>query len=50
MFLNTKTEIDTSLNNKLHVGNPEMTGVLKSNEFGCKHRKIIYLIRHIYIY
>ena len=51
-LFHTKTEIDTSLNNKLNASNPEMTGVLKSNDIDSKtslsnlqlkHNSAIYL-------
>ena len=42
----TKTETDGLLNNKLNVSNPEITGVLKSNDFDSKNSLSNILFKH----
>ena len=42
----TKTETDGLLNNKLNVSNPEITGVLKSNDFDSKNNQSNILFKH----
>ena len=42
----TKTETDGLLNNKLNVRNPEITGVLKSNDFDSKNNLSNILFKH----
>ena len=42
----TKTETDGLLNNKLNVSNPEITGVLKSNDFDSKNNLSNILFKH----
>ena len=42
----TQTETDGLLNNKLNVSNPEITGVLKSNDFDSKNRLSNILFKH----
>ena len=42
----TETETDGLLNNKLNVSNPEITGVLKSNDFDSKNNQSNILFKH----
>ena len=42
----TKVETDGLLNNKLNVSNPEITGVLKSNDFDSKNSMSNILFKH----
>ena len=42
----TKVETDGLLNNKLNVSNPEITGVLKSNDFDSKNSLSNILFKH----
>ena len=42
----SKTETDGLLNNKLNVSNPEITGVLKSNDFDSKNSLSNILFKH----
>ena len=42
----SKTETDGLLNNKLNVSNPEITGVLKSNDFDSKNNLSNILFKH----